>query len=459
MKSTINIVSLIEHNPISKLSTTYNSKLLNRIQSAFTNEEEQLFINSFYCSLNYNQFTDFIIDLDDIWQWVGFSQKVKAKTLLEKHFKENTDYILSLSQEVKRTDAPKGGQNKQKFLLTIRAFKLFCLKAGTQKANQIHEYYLKLEDILQETLLEESDEIRNQLQAFKIDKNLVRETTLLEQFPLNTQCIYYGIIDNLSDKGERLIKFGLSNNLKNRVKQHKDTYTNFYLVNAFKVSNNVYAENELKAHPLFIERQRSITIVNKRYIELINAEQLSFEELDSIIKHIIANIEYNPTKFLELKEEVKQLKLQLADNINIKNDNELILLRKENERLKADNLFLIKKYKLTDIEINKVNENIIVTKEDLNNYENVVNTQRKQQPKKLKDGTYIIEGKNYKKIYGTREEVWNEIAHRTTGDLKKDRLILSKEGKVVSKCKSAMESKEERFIKYGVNKPKPTIDK
>jgi hypothetical protein len=53
-------------------------------------------LTSFYCYLNYNTTNDFVIDLDDVWKWVGFSVKIKAKTLLEKYFKEEIDYKKSL---------------------------------------------------------------------------------------------------------------------------------------------------------------------------------------------------------------------------------------------------------------------------------------------------------------------------------------------------------------------------
>lgn len=44
----------------------------------------------------YNQTTDFVIDLDNIWKWLGFQQNVKAKILLEKHFVSDKDYKISL---------------------------------------------------------------------------------------------------------------------------------------------------------------------------------------------------------------------------------------------------------------------------------------------------------------------------------------------------------------------------
>jgi hypothetical protein len=41
---TINIVELIENNPITKLSKDYNVKLLTKIKENFTDFEQQLFL-------------------------------------------------------------------------------------------------------------------------------------------------------------------------------------------------------------------------------------------------------------------------------------------------------------------------------------------------------------------------------------------------------------------------------
>ena len=43
------------------------------------------------------------------------------------------DYKLLLSRAVKQTFHVKGGHNKEIIMLTIRTFKLFCVKAGYLK--------------------------------------------------------------------------------------------------------------------------------------------------------------------------------------------------------------------------------------------------------------------------------------------------------------------------------------
>ena len=94
----LNIVDLIENNPITKLSNDYNITLLTKIKEQFTEFEQQMFLSSFYCYLNNHPTNDFVIDLDNVWQWMGFNQKVKAKALLDRHFVFDKDYKNSLSQ-------------------------------------------------------------------------------------------------------------------------------------------------------------------------------------------------------------------------------------------------------------------------------------------------------------------------------------------------------------------------
>ena len=71
----LNFIELIEKNPITSLSNTYNNKLLLKIKENFTGFEQQVFISSFYCYINYNKITDFVIDLDNIWKWLDFTIK------------------------------------------------------------------------------------------------------------------------------------------------------------------------------------------------------------------------------------------------------------------------------------------------------------------------------------------------------------------------------------------------
>ena len=67
----IDIVNLIENNPITKLNGIYQNKLIEKVKNNFNNYEQQLFVASFYCYLKYDNTNDYVIDLDDVWEWLG----------------------------------------------------------------------------------------------------------------------------------------------------------------------------------------------------------------------------------------------------------------------------------------------------------------------------------------------------------------------------------------------------
>jgi hypothetical protein len=327
--NTLNIVNLIENNVITTtLSNTYQNKLINKINEQFNNDEQHLFIASFYCYLNCNE-NDFIVDLDNIWEWLGFSTKQHSKRLLENKFKREIDYKIPLTSSGKRLNDGKGGYNKEIILLTIPAFKKFCLKAETNKADQIHEYYVKMERILHETIKEECNEFKLQLQNKEtlieeqkkqleikekqtiVEQEKIREKTLLEQFPLNTESIYIGLIDNTNEKKEKLVKFGFSNNLNDRIKKHKTDFNNFRLIYAYKVENMRKIENCIKNDEKLKQYRRSLEINNVNQIELLAYDKLTVIKLDEIIKKIIITNEYTAEKITNLLEEVERLKTEV----------------------------------------------------------------------------------------------------------------------------------------------------
>jgi hypothetical protein len=136
--TSIDIVELIEANPITKFSGDYQSRMVEKLRESFTESHQQWFLSSFYCYLNCSK-TEFVVDLDDVWEWMGFHDKATAKRCLVKHFVAEKDYANLLGTKAKQTYSH-GGHNKQVIKLTVPAFKRFCLKAGTSKADEIHEY-------------------------------------------------------------------------------------------------------------------------------------------------------------------------------------------------------------------------------------------------------------------------------------------------------------------------------
>ena len=104
------------------------SKLIEKVKNNFTNYEQQLFLSSFYCYLKYDSKNDFVIDLDNVWKWLGFQQKYHAKYLLEKQFINNKDYKFLVTQTGEQSFAPepsgakksnRGGHNKEIIMLNV----------------------------------------------------------------------------------------------------------------------------------------------------------------------------------------------------------------------------------------------------------------------------------------------------------------------------------------------------
>ena len=309
------------------------------------------FITSFYSYLNYHKTEDYIIDLDNIWKWLGFNRKYNATICLEKNFILDKDYSKALNHEVKQKiieisnnnfataaavakNKGSGGHNSEKYYLNVKTFKSFCLKAGTKRADEIHEYYIKLEDLIQEVLEEEATEMKakllirdNQLKNATQDKFKTVEKTLVSHFPVNNECIYFGTIDNSNEKGERLIKFGHSNNLPLRVQDHHKTYDNFILRDAFKVHNRQEIENAIKSHSKIKSHLRSIEVSghNKHEILAYDATNFTINRLSRIIKDIIHEKTYSRENFDRLIEE------------NTRYIGTIERLSGENERLKMEN--------------------------------------------------------------------------------------------------------------------------
>jgi len=411
--SNLDIVDLITNNPITKLTDTHNNKFLEKVKKNFSDNEQQIFITSFYSYLNYHKTEDYIIDLDNIWKWLGFNSKFNSIRLLEKFFildkdykyfashlgeaknVNEKDYKISLDTSIKQKNieitnkqnfAPhasgaknkgSGGHNIQKFYLNIKTFKSLCLKAQTKKADEIHEYYIKLEDLIQEVLEEEATEMKNKLlikenelnekdniiKNANQDKYKTIEKTLISQFPVNTECIYFGTIDNTNEKGEKLIKFGHSNNLPLRVQDHHKTYNNFILRDVFKVHNRQEIENTIKAYSKIKNHMRTIEINGKNKNEILAYDETYFtiNRLSKYIKDIISEKTYSIENFNKLLEE----------NSNLKKENEVLFntLTISEEKIKIYELELNEKREL----IEKLENSIKLLKEEtVENIEKIV---------------------------------------------------------------------------------------
>jgi phage anti-repressor protein len=327
----LNVVHLIEKTTITKLSGSYNNRLLQRIKDHFTDSQQHMFVTSFYCYLNYNQTTEFLIDLDNLWKWLGFSQKSAAKKMLEKHFTLDIDYKVLLYQLDEQTNDGRGGHNKETIMLNIKTFKLFCIKAGTKKADEIHEYFIKLEELLHQAIQEESDELKKQLehkgnQILDIEnrnkeayakllqeKAQERQRVLLQEYNKDISIVYIVKIKTY-ENGEYIVKIGESRRgITDRFAEHKSKYEESTLLDCFAVNRSKDFESFLHNHEQIKPNQVTNLEghINERELFRIG-RNLTYAMITNIVKNNSKYFDGNSIEQLKLENE----KLQLLTDLN-----------------------------------------------------------------------------------------------------------------------------------------------
>ena len=327
MAERLDIVHLVKNSDINQIQQT---KLIEKIKDNFSENDQQLFVASFYCYLNYEP-KAFVIDLENVWRWCGFSRKDPAKIVIKKNFKENIDYIVK-KNEVKAAPEVGGaglyknlggaGLNKEKLLMNIKTFKKFCLKAGTKKADEIHDYYIKLEELLQETLKEQADEMKLQLldkekQILQKDTELLQKNTELLQKDTDhiidkktdthnllvnkfnyRRCVYLGeiIYDN-----KTFIKIGSTEDVANRFKIHKKTYGNFVYLDVFECTDfrnievNILRDNYIKQN---LYREEINAHISHECV--LMSDMFNYAQLINIVKNYVKNIYvFTPEQLIE----------------------------------------------------------------------------------------------------------------------------------------------------------------
>jgi hypothetical protein len=72
-----------------------------------------------------------------------------------------------------------------------------------------------------------------------------------------------------------------------------------------------------------------------------------------------------------------------------------------------------------------------------------------KKPVRQHDGMYHVKGKKYTQLFGSRHQVYNTTAYKTSGGLTKHELMMNKWGRIVSSKKHRTAKKENRLEKAG----------
>jgi hypothetical protein len=341
------IDKLIEHNPIKDLNKNYENKLLEKFKNSFTETQQQLFVSSFYCYLKYNKYKDFVIDLDDVWKWLEYGRKEEAKRLLIKYFKEDGDYKVEKAAPCFHGAAFSknyggAGLNKQRIMLSVNTFKKFCLKSNTKKADEIHDYYIKLEDIVQDTLQEQTNELKLQLTEkenenekllkessnkdllLKNQKEIERHSILLKEYGEVGNIVYIIRVKTIKT-GVYIIKIGESRvGLSSRYKEHKQNYEESVILDCFTAYRCKYFESFIHKK-LSKYRVKDLDGHEKENELFMVGYELTYKHVLDIINNNIKN--YNEwhhfKEFNELKEENRKLKEKLESKQKEESNNSI----------------------------------------------------------------------------------------------------------------------------------------
>jgi len=320
MDTSLNFVALVETSPITRLNHEYNNKFINKIKETFTETQQHLFVSSLYCFLNYHPTNDYIINLDNVWQWLGFSQKDSAKRVIEKHFVLNKDYKILLHNLAEQKVDGRGGHNKQNILLNVNTFKLFCIKSDTKKSNEIHDYFIKLEELLQLIVQEEGDELKLQLQKIEAENQQIKaENHQKDAVIQQSESEKIEMATKLSQSEEKLSQ----SEEENRLLQKRNNVPMIYIYN----TNTQLEEPQLKIG-------YTINIHNriKPYKQISKYGKLEFtHELPDINVKTVENFIHVIFAKYQVRDEVFQMDVDKAKRIILRIVNTVRLCNIANE--------------------------------------------------------------------------------------------------------------------------------
>ena len=100
--------------------------------------------------------SEFIIDFENVWKWLGFTNKGNAKRFLLKNSEENIDFTFSslrttnICSTISMPDINKVGRQNQDIFLTVDCFKIMCMMAKTEQSKLVRKFYLNLEKRLRD---------------------------------------------------------------------------------------------------------------------------------------------------------------------------------------------------------------------------------------------------------------------------------------------------------------------
>jgi hypothetical protein len=209
-------------------SLNVQTQLVERLNTNFTEEEQQWYVANLYMYLNYHPTNDYPINLENVYKMLGFANKGNAMKTIKSNFIKDEDYKTSLLPKEKlswggsKAAFPNGkagqqsknlggaGLNKEDIMLNVDTFKNLCMIAKTEKGKQIRKYYVKLENVYNETVNDEIRQSKRELEESKKELATLKKLKTNKWYNQTPGDTIYAI------KVENIIKIGKTRDIKSR---------------------------------------------------------------------------------------------------------------------------------------------------------------------------------------------------------------------------------------------------
>lgn len=501
----INYTALVKNSNTNILSPELKSVLVDKLKETFTNDEQQIYIANLYMYLTFDQTKDYPINLDNVWNFLGFANKGNAKRTLENNFILNDDYKITndtiksacaSGEATSTTIKDNGGLNKETILLNIDTFKNLCMLVKTENGKKIRKYYTKLESIYNEIIKEELENTNNtyklqlenmnnehKMQLFLTEKenqkilqekdsqllikDSIIETTLdkikeekhngkvqrelaLVKANSKTNLVYLAETEiEINGVVEHFIKLGETTNIESRAPGLRTEYSkNTYIIEVYPTERSIEFEKRLFKHEDIKKHIHKLTLKNIEKKELI---KLTSKFTTGSLKNIITKTLDEITK--------ENFKLLYQENANLKSENEKLILENKLLKLTIENIELKSKLKIQD-QNEHIQENIQeIQQENIQEIQEEIQEEPQEEIQVKKKKTRISTNKENIDIENFNTFLDNTVAYSASNCVLKniDLVLLYKNDYKFSKYNKGLLSAYKNLLEEYIKKKYPAI--
>ncbi len=252
------------------MDTTINDALY----AAFTEEEQQTYVKHFEMYLQHGtDTTKYVVDLDDVWEYLGFENKGNAKKHLIKYYTEQTDFIVRSSDI-----HPTGGRPRETVLMNVETFKGVCLTANTARGKLTRKYYLKMERVFFEAQARAAAEAAARAEA--LGRMRARSETLISTHR-DTVVLYLGRLD------DDYLKLGWTKDIRTRAAAHRQELDRDFVILDVWPTPNAQAVEQLTLHHPDVQARRRLNGTLTEHIRVDSA--FGHAQLRKIIERHLAH--------------------------------------------------------------------------------------------------------------------------------------------------------------------------